>query len=247
MDNKNLELFVTCLADTFYPDAAQATVNVLEKLGYTIKYPAKQTCCGQPMYNAGYFDQSRKVARHTVKTFLDSDKPIIVPSSSCAAMIRHHYLELFKDDPDWLEKAKQVSKRTFEFCEFLVKELKVDLSGLNMRFTDSVTFHRSCHYRSLDMADEPISLIQQIPNIDYRPLRNIDQCCGFGGTFSVKFPHVSEHMVEEKCQAIYETEADWLIFGDAGCIMNIAGYANRIGRPINAMHVAELLDKSIKG
>ena len=199
------------------------------------------------MYNAGYFDQSREVARHTVKVFLDSDSPIIVPSSSCAAMIKYHYLELFKDEPEWLRKAKQVSERVFEFVQFLVLELKVDLSQFKLRFDESVTFHRSCHYRSLDIVDEPIDLIKQIPNIKYIPLENIDQCCGFGGTFSVKFPHISEHMVEDKCQAIYNTGADWLIFGDAGCTMNITGYANRISKPIKAMHIAELLDISMKG
>lgn len=247
MNTKNIDLFVTCLADTFYPQAAESTVNVLKKLGFGISAPNGQTCCGQPMYNAGYFDQARQVARHTVNVFSESDSPIIVPSSSCAAMIKYHYLELLEDDPVWLEKARRVSERVYEFCQFLVVELKVDLSEFKMRFADSVTFHRSCHYRSLDIVDEPVSLIKQIPGINYIPLENIEQCCGFGGTFSVKFPHVSEHMVEEKCQAIYDTGADWLIFGDAGCIMNISGYANRIGKPIKAMHVAELLDTSMKG
>ena len=179
MNNKNVDLFVTCLADTFYPECAKATVSVLKRLGFNISCPSGQTCCGQPMYNAGYFDQSKEVARHFVKVFGDSDNLIIAPSSSCAAMVKFHYLELFKDEPAWLEKAKQVASRTYEFCEFLV-ELDVDWKQFDMKFDESVTFHRSCHYRSLDITDEPISLIKQIPGINFIPLENIEQCCGFG-------------------------------------------------------------------
>lgn len=247
MNNKNIDLFVTCLSDTFYPECAKATASILKRLGFTISCPSKQTCCGQPMYNAGYFDQTKEVARYFLNIFGDSDNLIIAPSSSCAAMIKLHYIKLFKDEPIWLEKAQQVASRTYEFCEFLVRELDVDWKQFDMQFDESVTFHRSCHYRSLNITDEPISLIHQIPGIKFIPLDNIEQCCGFGGTFSVKFPHVSKHMVEEKYQAIEKSNADWLIFGDAGCSMNITGYANRIGKPIKAMHIAELLERSMKG
>jgi L-lactate dehydrogenase complex protein LldE len=197
------------------------------------------------MFNAGYFCQSREVARYFLKVFGDTDALIVAPSSSCAAMVRTHYLKLFEDEPVWLEKARQVSSRTYEFCEFLVKKLNVDLAKFNVRFDDSVTFHRSCHYRELNITDEPVSLIRQISGIKYIPLENIEQCCGFGGTFSVKFPHISETMVREKLESIRRTNARWLIFGDAGCAMNITGYANRIGQPIRAMHIAELIDKSM--
>ena len=240
-------LFIPCYVDQFFPDAARAAMTFLQKQGLDVCYPLEQTCCGQPMYNAGYFDQSKKVARHFIQVFGDSDNLIIAPSSSCAAMVRQHYLELFKDEPDVLEKAKQVASRTYEFCEFLVNEIQVDLSEFDLKFDESVTFHRSCHYRSLDITDEPVSLIKQIPGINYIPLENIEQCCGFGGTFSVKFPHISGHMVEDKFRAIEQSGADWMVFGDAGCAMNITGYANRVGKPIKAMHIAELLDISMKG
>jgi L-lactate dehydrogenase complex protein LldE len=199
------------------------------------------------MFNAGYFEQAKEVARLFVKVFGDSDSLIIAPSSSCAAMVKYQYLKLFKDEPQWLQRAKQVASRTFEFCEFLVNELEIDWKKFDMKFDESVTFHRSCHYKDLGIVDEPISLIKQIPNINFIPLEYIEHCCGFGGTFSVKFPHVSGRMVEEKFEAIDKTKADWLIFGDAGCYMNISGYANRIGKPIKGMHIAELLDISMKG
>jgi L-lactate dehydrogenase complex protein LldE len=221
-------------------------VSVLEKLGFGVSCPAAQTCCGQPMFNAGYFDQSREVARYFLETFGNTNTLIIAPSSSCAAMVRKHYPKLFENEPEWLEKAQQVANRTYEFCEFLTKKLNIDLAGLNARFNGSVTFHRSCHYRELEITDEPISLIKQIAGIKYVPLENIEQCCGFGGTFSVKFPHISEGMVREKVQAIKKTNADWVIFGDAGCVMNITGYASRIGEPIKAMHIAELIDNSMR-
>ena len=238
-------LFVTCLADTFYPEAARAAARVLEKLGFSLACPREQTCCGQPMFNAGYFDQARGVARHFMKVFGKRPGPIIAPSSSCAAMVREHYPRLFQDEPDSLEQARALGARTFEFSEFLFKQLGVDLKKHDAAFEASVTFHYSCHFRAIGVGDEPIDLIRQISGIEYRPLEQMDQCCGFGGTFSLNFPHVSKGMVTEKVRCIEKTGADWLIFSDPGCAMNITGYANRIGRPMKAMHLAELILKAL--
>jgi L-lactate dehydrogenase complex protein LldE len=233
------------LADTFYPQAARAMLRVVERLGGSWSCPDDQTCCGQPMFNAGYFDQARQVARRFIEVFEQTEGPILCPSASCTAMVRHHYLTLFENDPDWLIRARDVGERTFEFSEFLIRREKIDLRKLGAAFSESVTYHYSCHLRMLNVTDEPIKLIQQIGGIDYRPLEKIDQCCGFGGTFSVNFPHLSEALVKNKVQTILDTGADWLIFSDAGCAMNMTGYANRIGRPLRAMHLAELLAKSL--
>jgi len=241
----NATLFVTCLADTFYPEAAVATLRVLRRLGYHVRCPDGQTCCGQPMFNAGHFDQSSTAARHFVDVFRDAQGPIIGPSSSCVAMVRQHYDRLFADDPAYRQAAAELAKRTFEFSEFLVKHVRLDPAAMGARFNDSVTYHYSCHFRPLGIVDEPISLIQRIPGIDYRPLERLTQCCGFGGTFSVNFPHVSEGMVRDKVDCIRRTGANWLIFSDAGCAMNITGYANRTGQPIQAMHLAQLIDQSL--
>jgi L-lactate dehydrogenase complex protein LldE len=243
----NASVFVTCLGDTFYPHAVRAAVKVLERMGVTVACPPGQTCCGQPMFNAGYFDQALSVARRFVKVFQDTQGFIVTPSSSCAAMVRHFYPRLFREDAEGLKAAQAVGERTFEFCEFLVKHLKVDLTGRGARFEDSVTFHYSCHFRPLGIKEEPINLIRQIAGLEYFPLKKIDNCCGFGGTFSLNFPHVSGAMAADKVQCIKETGADWLVFADAGCAMNITGYANRAGTPVKAMHIAELIEKALGG
>lgn len=238
-------VFVTCLADTFYPSAAWAMVVVLERLGYRPTCPGDQTCCGQPMFNAGHFDASQAVARHFVKVFKDTAGPIIAPSGSCVAMVRHHYPRLFRDDARLRAEAEKVARRTYEFSEFLVKHANVDLADMGARFDDSVTYHFSCHFRPLGLTDEPVRLIQQIGEIDYRPLERLDQCCGFGGTFSVHMPHLSKGLVEDKVRCVLATQANWLVFSDAGCVMNITGYANRIGTPLRALHLAELIERSL--
>ncbi len=240
-------LFVTCLGDTFYPEAVEATAGVLGRLGCKVACPPRQTCCGQPMFNAGYFDQARSVARHFVEVFSATTGPIIAPSSSCAAMVRVHFRRLFEDSPGELARAEEVGERTFEFCEYLVKHLDVDLAAMGARFDGSVTFHCSCHFRQLGLWDEPIELIRRIPGVRYMPLEKIDQCCGFGGTFSVNFPHVSGRMAEDKVRSIEAAGADWLVFADPGCAMNITGYANRQGLALRAMHVAELVQRSLGG
>lgn len=240
-------LFVTCLADTFFPDAARATLRVLEKLGYKVACPPGQTCCGQPMFNAGYFEQALPVAKHFLEVFEETSGPIIAPSSSCAAMVRVHYPRLFQDDPALLERAARVGGRVFELCEFLCKELNADLSRHGARFEDSVTFHMSCHFRALEVRDEPIRLIKQIAGIEYIPLEKMEECCGFGGTFSVNFPHISERMAADKLECIRKTGAKRLIFADPGCAVNILGYAHRRATPLKAMHIAELIDGALGG
>jgi L-lactate dehydrogenase complex protein LldE len=243
----DLTLFVTCLGDTFYPGAVRSALNVLRRLGFKVAVPHDQTCCGQPMFNAGYFDQARVVARRFLDVFVTTAGPIVTPSSSCAAMIREHYPRLFRDDPGNLERARSVGSRTYEFSQFLVQRIGVNLAALGARFEGSATFHRSCHFRPLGVVDEPVDLIRQIDGLDYRPLERMEQCCGFGGTFAVNFPHVSERMTEDKLACIERTGADRLIFADAGCAMNLTGYASRVGRPLEAMHIAELIDRSLGG
>lgn len=240
-----LNIFVTCLADTFYPQALHAMIKIADRLDWKWQCPGDQTCCGQPMYNAGYFDQARSVAQKFIEVFERTDGPILCPSASCAAMVRHHYLRLFENDSAWLERAKKLGSRVYEFSEFLVDVAHIDLQALNARFEDSVTYHYSCHLRQLNLSDQPVSLIRQIAALDYRPLENMEQCCGFGGTFSINFPHLSRKLVDQKVQSILQTRANWLIFSDAGCAMNITGYASRLGSPIRAMHLTQLVARSL--
>jgi len=240
-----INVFVTCLADTFYPQAVHAMLRVIERLGWKWQCATDQTCCGQPMFNAGYFDQAKNVAKHFIEVFEKKDGAILCPSASCTAMIRHHYERLFENDSSWMSRAKTIADRTYEFSEYLVKIASVDLASLGATFEDSVTYHYSCHLRTLGIADEPIRLIRSIKGVDYHQLSQMEQCCGFGGTFSINFPHLSESLVKNKVQTILDTKANWLIFSDAGCAMNITGYANRIGRPLRAMHITELVARSL--
>jgi L-lactate dehydrogenase complex protein LldE len=240
-----VNLFVTCLADTFFPGIPEATERVLEKLGHEMHCPLDQTCCGQPMFNAGYFEEARSLARAFVRVFRKTEGPIVAPSSSCAAMVRVHYPRLFQDHPAELEAAEEVGRRTFELTEFLVRHLQVNLADHGARFEDSVTFHRSCHFRALGIEHEPEALINQIAGLRYVPLPDIDRCCGFGGTFSLAFPHVSRSMAAEKLACIQKTGARWLVFADSGCAMNLAGYARRVGAKLETLHIAQLIDRAL--
>ena len=242
---KTAVLFVTCLGDTFYPAAAAAVWRVLQLLGIAVTCPAKQTCCGQPMFNAGYFREARRLAQHFLDVFAATSGPIVAPSASCAAMVREHYPKLFANDPQRLALARSIGARTFEFCEFLTREQSVDLAQYGARFDDSVTFHWSCHFRSLGVKTEPVDLIRQIAGIRYLALPDMNECCGFGGAFALHYPDVSRAMVADKLHAIRSTGAHWLIYADAGCALNITGYANRVGQPLRAMHIAELIDRSL--
>jgi len=243
-----VQVFVTCLADTFYPHIVRSMVSVLGKLGHTVTCPTEQTCCGQPMFNTGYFEQTRRAARHMIEVFSRyGDGVIVSPSASCTAMVRKHYLELFEQEPRTLEKARQLADRTYEFAEFLARVRQVNLGELGASYSGSVTYHYSCHFRSLGVTTEPIELIRQIRGIEYRELPRLEQCCGFGGTFAVKYPHISEAMVQDKLDCIAATGADCLIFSDAGCAMNILGAARRRGMRLVGMHLAELIDRSLNG
>ena len=242
-----VNLFVTCLADTFHPSAAKAAQAVLERMGVEVCVPPDQTCCGQPLFNAGYRAEAAAVARRFLRVFGPLEGPIVVPSSSCAAMVRSHYPVLFRKDAAALNTAEEVGARTFEFSEFLVKELGADPAALGARLEGSVTFHRSCHFRKLGMEEEPIRLIQSVPGLRYVPLQDLERCCGFGGVFSMTYPHLSRAMAEEKVRALVHTGADRFVYADAGCAMNILGTARRVGVSLRGMHLAELLLEALGG
>lgn len=231
-------LMITCLGDAFFPDVGVATVKVLRRLGITVKFPEAQTCCGQPHFNSGYHDEARTLARHTITAFADS--PLVVtPSGSCAAMVKLEYPELFHDDPAWHARAVDLAKRTHELSDFLVNVLKVEDVGA--RFEGKVTYHMACHLRGLGLANEPIRLIQKVRGLQYVPLERYDECCGFGGSFSVRYPGISGAMVTDKAGFVEKTGVDAVVATDAGCLMNIGGCLNRKGSKVRILHLAELL------
>jgi len=233
-------LLITCLADTFYPRTGIAVVKVLEKLGCTVSFPQAQTCCAQPMFNNGEHDEARALAKRMIAVFEDSER-VVTPSGSCAAMIREHYTELFHDDPDWHDRAKALAGKTYEFIEFLINELKVDLAEYNTHWPGKVTYHYSCHLRGIGVTDEAVRVMKQIDGLEYVPARKADQCCGFGGTFAMKYPQISGTIVRDKVDCIQETGAPVCVSNDAGCTMNIAGACNRAQNDIQFKTLAEII------
>lgn len=234
-----LSLMVTCLGDVLRPEAGKATVKLLRRLGHEIDFPEAQTCCGQPFFNSGFADLARDQAKHTINAFA-GDRTVVVPSGSCAAMVKLEYPHLFEHDPVWLERARELAARTFELSDFLVNRLAV--VDVGARFEGRITHHYACHLRGLGLTGEVEQLIQHVQGATFVPLARADQCCGFGGSFSVRYPDISGAMVSDKMRCILATEADAVVSTDAGCLMNIGGRLHREGRTIRVLHLAELLE-----
>ncbi|MGJ7034218.1 (Fe-S)-binding protein [Anoxybacillus eryuanensis] len=235
----NVTLFVTCLVDLFHVNVGKATVELLERLGCTIHFPEAQTCCGQPAYNSGYVKEAKEAMKHMIRTFEHAEY-IVTPSGSCATMFKE-YPHIFKGDSEWEERAQRVANKTYELTQFIVDVLKIEDVGA--RLQGKATYHTSCHMtRLLGVKDAPLTLLQHVKGLDVVPLPNAHNCCGFGGTFSVKMGPISEQMVDEKIQCIEQVEADYLIGADCGCLMNIGGRIERKGKPIRVMHIAEVLN-----
>jgi L-lactate dehydrogenase complex protein LldE len=236
-------LFGTCLVDTFFPEAGEATVRLLRRFGADPVFPKGQTCCGQPAFNAGYEAESRAAASHFLSVF-DGDDPIVTPSGSCAAMVKHHYPDLFRDDPGMLGKARRAGERIHELSQFLVRVVKAHETGLRGKGT--VTYHSSCHLaRSLGVREEPLLLLQSLKGATFVPMADAARCCGFGGTFMAKLPEVSCVLAEEKAAAIEATGADTVTGCDSGCLMNIADAMRRRGTKIRVAHMAQLLAEGL--
>jgi L-lactate dehydrogenase complex protein LldE len=240
----DVALFVTCLTDTFYPRAGRALVKILEYLGCRVHFPEAQTCCGQPMFNSGYPDEAAALARRMVDIF-EPYETVVTPSGSCCAMIHDYYPSLLAEDPAYAQRVGPFVHKTHEFVDFLTNVAKVDLRELGCNWEGRVTYHYSCHLRGLGMTDESVRLLEQIEGVQYTKLRKLDQCCGFGGTFAVKWPEVSGAMVQDKVQCIAETEAETVICNDAGCTLNISGSAHRENVPVRFAHIAEVIAEGL--
>jgi L-lactate dehydrogenase complex protein LldE len=234
-------LMITCLGDTLFPEAGVATVRLLRRLGVAVEFPPAQTCCGQPHFNSGYHDHTRDLARHTIAAF-DNGLPVVTPSGSCAAMVKLEYPELFHDDPAWRARAEDLAGRTRELSDFVVNVLGVEDVGA--RFPAKVTYHMACHLRGLRVLTEPERLLRRVRDLEYVPLERSDECCGFGGSFAVRFPGISGAMVSDKAAFVERTGADVVVATDAGCLMNIAGCLRRRGSRVRALHLAQVLEKT---
>jgi L-lactate dehydrogenase complex protein LldE len=234
-----ISLFVTCLVDQFFPEAGMSVVTVLRRLGVEVEFLAEQTCCGQPAFNSGFTDEARTLARRFIEIFKDSEY-VVAPSGSCTSMVRVFYLELFKDDPEWHERAQSLASRTYEFTEFLVNVLGIEDVGAC--FQGKVALHQSCHLlRELNVRSEPQRLLNSVKGIEVVELERAETCCGFGGLFSIKYPHISGGILQEKIDSINKSGAEIVVASDVGCLMHIAGGLSRQSAPAKTMHIAELL------
>jgi len=226
-----------------YPRVGEAMVRILARYGVQLDFPKVQTCCGQPAFNSGYWDDARASARTLLEAFDDSDF-VVSPSGSCTGMIHHYYPKLFEDDPVMLDKALRLKEKTYEFSQFLVNVLGVEDVGAT--FPHKVTYHPSCHgTRLLGIKDEPMKLLQHVKGLELVPLPDAELCCGFGGTFAVKMSDISGAMVSEKVHNVESTGAEVLVGIDMGCLMNISGNIHAEGKPIRVMHLAELLNEGV--
>jgi L-lactate dehydrogenase complex protein LldE len=232
-------LFVTCLVDLYRPTVGFAAIRLLEQAGCLVEVPPGQTCCGQPAYNTGDRATAKDIARATVDALQGFDH-VVAPSGSCAGMIAHHYPSLFDDDPHYRAKAEAVAGRTHELVSFLRDVMGME--SVTARYEDSVTYHDSCSgLRELGVKAQPRALLATVQGLRLTEMADPEICCGFGGTFCVKYPEISTRMVADKCRDIQATGAGTLLAGDMGCLLNMAGRLKREGSPVKVRHVAEVL------
>jgi L-lactate dehydrogenase complex protein LldE len=235
-----VSLFVTCLVDQLWSSIGTNCVTVLRRAGCDVEFDERQTCCAQPAFNTGYRDEARRVARRFIEIFEQSSAEAIVsPSGSCTAMV-HHFPELFIEDPQWHERARAIAARTHELSSFLIRVLNVDDVGASWQ--GKLTWHDACHgLRDLNLKTEPRSLIRKVRGAELIELENAEACCGFGGTFSVKYPEISLAILDQKIEAIERAGVHAVVSGDASCLMQIGGRLSRKGSNVRVMHLAELL------
>ena len=236
---RRVALFVTCLVDLFRPTVGFAAVKLLEDAGCTVDVPPLQVCCGQPAYNSGDRATTRAIARQVIEAFAGYEA-VVAPSGSCGGMLRHHYPGLFDDDPAMKARAQDLADRSYELMSFLVDVLGI--AKVAARYDGAVTYHDSCSgLRELGVKSQPRRLLASLAGLSLREMKTPEVCCGFGGTFCVKYPEISNAMVGEKSADVAATGADTLLAGDLGCLMNMAGKLQRDGSAVRVRHVAEVL------
>jgi L-lactate dehydrogenase complex protein LldE len=235
-----VSLFVTCLVDQLWTNVGASAVEVLRRVGCEVEFDDRQTCCGQPAFNTGYRKEARQVAEQFISVFEDTDADAIVsPSGSCTAMV-HHFPELFPRDQKWHHRAEKIASRTYELSSFLVRVLKIEDVGASWQ--GRLTWHDACHgLRDLNLKTEPRSLLRRVRGAEFVELEHADACCGFGGTFSVKYPEISVAILDQKIEAIERAGVDAVVSGDTSCLMQIGGRLSRTGSKVRVMHLAEVL------
>jgi L-lactate dehydrogenase complex protein LldE len=234
-----VSLFVTCIVDQLFPKVGLAMADVLERIGYQVDFPEAQTCCGQPAFNSGFRGEAREVARHFLSVFAGAEY-VVVPSGSCASMISHHFADIFQKDPESLAAARAMSPKVWEFSKFLLEVAGVEDVGAELR--EVVTYHDSCHaLRELKIKQGPRRLLRKVRGLELREMDIAEECCGFGGTFSVKFDELSGAMARTKVDSVVRTGASAVVSIDSSCLMQLRGALSRADLPIRTLHLAEVL------
>jgi L-lactate dehydrogenase complex protein LldE len=236
-----VQLFITCLIDSFYPQTGEAVVDIFQRLGVNVEFAPDQTCCGQPNFNAGLRVEARAIAEHTIRVFERTSEDIVMPSGSCAHMFKHGYPELFQEDTIWLPRAQALAGRVYEFTEYLVD--KLGISDVGARWEGRLTYHPSCHtLRGMNIDRQPRALLANVRGAQIVDLPHADECCGFGGIFSMEHPELSAEWLKRKIENLDDTQSPTLVITDAGCLMHIAGGLHRQKKTQRVLHIAEVLN-----
>lgn len=242
-----MQLLVTCLCDLVWPEVAESAVRVLRRLGVDVEVPEAQTCCGQPAYSAGFPEEARTVARQLVRAFAPGGgegPPVVTPSGSCAAMVRHHVPRLLADDEAWAGPARALASRTYELSEFIARVLGI--AELGGTYPAVAAYHPSCHMtRLLGVREEPLLLLRAVRGLELVELDHADECCGFGGAFSVRLPELSAAMADARIDAWRRRGVRLVVGADAGCLLHLGGRMRRLGMDVEVLHLAQLLDRAL--
>ncbi|MCQ3937413.1 MAG: Fe-S oxidoreductase [Chloroflexi bacterium] len=236
-----VQLFITCLIDSFFPKTGEAVVEILQHLGVDVEFAPDQTCCGQPQFNAGLRTDARAIAEHTIRVFEKTNGEIVTPSGSCAHHFRHNYKELFEGDPLWYPRAEALGRRVFEFTEYLVDRLGV--TDVGAKWDGALAYHPSCHtLRGINVDRQPRMLLEHVQGAALAALPNEHECCGFGGVLSVEHPELSAEWLKRKISSLEAARSPSLVVTDAGCLMHIAGGLHRLGKSPRVIHIADVLN-----
>ena len=238
-------LFASCMVDQLAPNVGESTVEVLEYLGVSVDFLDAQTCCGQPAFNSGFRSEAYPVAERFIELFEKLTGPIVVPSGSCAAMVRNYYGDLFRGNTELADRAKRVGERLFELTEFVSQFFGTN--AISGKREGSATYHKSCHLlREIGVDEQPIEMLANIDGLDFSYLERADVCCGFGGAFSVKMPDISSAILDEKLDFIEANGSSTVVAADAGCVYQMQGGLRRRGSDVQVVHIAQILAESIK-
>ncbi len=240
-----IQLFHTCLVNDFFPDVGMSIVHIFRRISIDVAVPSQQTCCGQPMFNAGFHNETKKAARYTLDMLNNTHGgPIIIPSGSCSDMITHHYRLLFQDDPHYLSIVTSVTNRCFEFTQFMVDELGT--TDLGAQLTARIAYHPSCHLmRGMGIKKQPMALLEKVNGLEIVDFDEHEECCGFGGSFAAKNPGISGSMLNKKLKNIRNSGAEMIVSCDMGCLMHLEGGIHRQGHSLQIRHVAQVLSSGL--